>query len=42
MSRAQTMIMRAVELDNLEPVDSYFNFSSSATDTTGIFLDVRV
>ncbi|KAK4314913.1 hypothetical protein Pmani_013827 [Petrolisthes manimaculis] len=39
--RAQTMIMRAVELDSLEPVDAYFNFSSSATDTIGIFLDVK-
>ncbi|KAG0727778.1 Protein unc-13 4B [Chionoecetes opilio] len=40
--RAQSMIRRAVELDMLEPQDDYCKFSSSASDTLGIFIDVKI
>ncbi|XP_068248829.1 protein unc-13 homolog 4B-like [Palaemon carinicauda] len=40
--RAQDMIKKAVELDSFETVDDFCDFSSSATDTTGIFHDVKI
>lgn len=40
--RAQNMIKRAVELDMLEPQDNYCKFSSSASDTLGVFNDVKI
>ncbi|KAK7085594.1 hypothetical protein SK128_023661, partial [Halocaridina rubra] len=40
--RAKDMVRKAVELDNFEPVDVFCDFSSSATDTTGIFHDVKI
>ncbi|XP_071540084.1 uncharacterized protein [Panulirus ornatus] len=42
MLRAQDMIKRAVDLDCFEPVDAFCDFSSSATDTTGIFHDIKI
>nr|XP_045609144.1 uncharacterized protein LOC123764950 isoform X2 [Procambarus clarkii] len=42
ISRAQDMIRKAVDLDCFEPVDAFCNFSSSATDTIGIFHDVKI
>lgn len=38
--RALDMIRKAVDLDCFEPVDAFCDFSSSATDTIGIFHDV--
>ncbi|XP_042873694.1 uncharacterized protein LOC122254194 [Penaeus japonicus] len=40
--RAQDMIKKAVDLDTFQPVDNLCNFSSSATDTIGIFHDVKI
>ena len=40
--RAHSMIKKAVELDNFVPVDKFHNFSTSATDTTGVFTDVSI
>ncbi|CAL4066916.1 unnamed protein product, partial [Meganyctiphanes norvegica] len=39
--RANTMIKKAVELDNFTPIDDFCNFSSSITDTIAIFHDVK-
>lgn len=40
--RARSMIRRAVDLDILEPQDNYCKFSSSASDTLGVFNEVSL
>ncbi|XP_050706717.1 protein unc-13 homolog 4B-like isoform X3 [Eriocheir sinensis] len=42
LCRARSMIKRAVELDTLEPQDNYCKFSSSASDTLGVFNEVKI
>ncbi|KAB7501124.1 Protein unc-13-like protein D, partial [Armadillidium nasatum] len=40
--KAELMIEKAVKLDDFEPIDEYNNFSTSATDVSGIFTDIQI